>query len=199
MRRSDISYLLKVKLSEVRPPIWRRLRVAADLTLRDLHHVLQIALGWTDSHLHEFEIRGKRYGMPDPEEDLGEPALDEVSYRLAELLRKGGRAEYTYDFGDGWSHEIVVEDTVPLDPHGLKAECLAGERARPPEDCGGAHGYADLIRALADPSHESHVEMKEWVGPYFAPEEFDLAFVNRALGGAGTAAWRRKRERFYGR
>jgi len=196
-RRQKAAYELKVTLREVRPPIWRRLRVAGDLTLRELHHVLQIALGWTDSHLHEFEIRGRRYGMPDPQEDLGEPPLDEAKFSLDDLLRTGGRAEYTYDFGDGWSHEIVVEDSVPLDPRGLKAECLAGKRACPPEDCGGAHGYADLLEALADSSHESYAEMKEWVGPYFSPEEFDLALVTRELRGAGTAAWRRKRERFY--
>jgi len=83
------AYILKVALRGVKPPIWRRLRVATDLTLRDLHHVLQIALGWTDSHLHEFEIAGKRYGMPDPQEDIGPSPLDEQNYRLSELFRKG--------------------------------------------------------------------------------------------------------------
>src|SRR3954462_12596266 len=102
------AYILKVALRGVKPPIWRRLRVATDLTLRELHHVLQIALGWTDSHLHEFEIRGKRYGMPDPEEDFGEPPLDEQDYELKDLLRKGNRFEYQYDFSDDWRHEIVV-------------------------------------------------------------------------------------------
>jgi hypothetical protein len=197
-QHSDTAYVLKVALREVRPPIWRRLRVAADLSLRDLHHVLQVALGWTDSHLHEFEIGGRRYGMPAPEEDYGEPPLDEQDHRLSGLLRKGSRAEYIYDFGDGWQHDIVVESEVSSIGTALKAECLAGARARPPEDCGGAPGYADLLEALADPSNERHAALKEWVGPHFAPEELDLASVNRELRGAGSAAWRRKRERFYG-
>jgi hypothetical protein len=112
--RSPGAYLLKVTLQEVRPPIWRRIRVAGDLTLRELHHVLQIAFGWTDTHLHEFEIGGKRYGMPDPLEDIGEPPLDEQKYELDELLRKGSHAEYLYDFGDDW-RQIVVEDEEPAE------------------------------------------------------------------------------------
>src|SRR5438132_11502208 len=92
--RSPPAHLLKVTLREVKPPVWRRLRVAGDLTLRELHHVLQIALGWSDSHLHEFEVGGRRYGMPSPEEDLGEPPLDEQDHPLHRMLRKGNRAEY---------------------------------------------------------------------------------------------------------
>ena len=195
--RPESGFFLTVTLSEVSPPVWRRLRVAAELTLRDLHHVLQIALGWTDSHLHEFEISRKRYGMPDPAEDFGEPALDERHYPLHRLLRKDSRFEYHYDFGDSWRHAIVVEDAVSLGANARKAECLAGARACPPEDCGGAYGYAELLEALGDPSNERHAELAEWVGPHFDPEEFDLASVNRELRGAGSSAWRRGRERFY--
>ncbi|HET7786367.1 MAG TPA: plasmid pRiA4b ORF-3 family protein [Myxococcales bacterium] len=197
LRGRSVAYVLKVTLREVRPPIWRRVRVAGDLTLRELHHVLQIALGWTDSHLHEFEIGEKRYGMPDPEEDFGEPPLDEQEYELQNLLRKGNRFEYHYDFGDDWRHQIVVEREETPEQSAPKAECLAGARGVPPEDCGGPSGYADLLEALADPAHERHAELREWAGPYFAPEEIDLALINRELRGAGSVAWRRHRERFY--
>jgi len=196
-RRSPPAFLLKVTLRGVRPPIWRRIRVAGDPTLRELHHVLQIALGWTDSHLHEFEIGGRRYGMPDPLEDIGEPPLDEQNFRLDELLQKGTAAEYLYDFGDGWRHDIVVEDEEAAMRGALKAECLAGARACPPEDSGGAHQYQHLLEALADPTNKRHRELLEWVGPHFAPEEFDLVSVNRALRGAGSVRWRQRRERFY--
>lgn len=195
--RSPAAYLLNVTLQEIRPAIWRRIRVAGDLTLRELHHILQIALGWTDSHLHEFEIDGKRYGMPDPQEDIGEPPLDEQNYRLNELLQKGSHAEYLYDFGDDWRNEIVVEDEEPAKRGALKAECLAGARACPPEDSRGAHGYQELLKAVADPTNKRHRELLEWVGPYFAPEEFDLDSINRALRGAGSVRWRQRRERFY--
>ena len=86
--RSPAANLLKATLQDIRPAIWRRIRVASDLTLRELHHVLQIAFGWTDSHLHELEIDGKRYGMPDPLDDIGEPPLAEHNYPLNELLHK---------------------------------------------------------------------------------------------------------------
>jgi hypothetical protein len=190
------AYVLSVTLSEVKPPVWRRLRVASDLTLRDLHHVLQIAMRWDDCHLHEFAIDGKRYGMPDPSEDRGPSPLDEQEYRLAALLQKGMRFEYLYDFADEWRHEIIVEDSASHESDAPKAQCLAGARACPPEDCHGALGYNDLLQALARPSKRS-AELRAWVGPDFAPEKFDLDLVNRELRGAGTAAWRRKRERFY--
>lgn len=198
LRGPPVAYVLKITLREVRPPIWRRVRVAGDLTLRELHHVLQISLGWTDSHLHEFKIRGKRFGMPDPEEDFGEPPLDEQDYLLQDLLQEGSRFEYLYDFGDDWLHQIVVEREEAPRQSARKAECLGGARAVPPEDCGGPHGYAELLEALADPANERHAEFREWVGPYFAPGKLDLALVNRELRGAGSAAWRRRRERFYG-
>jgi hypothetical protein len=195
--RAPTAYLLKVTLQDVRPPIWRRLRVHGDLTLRELHHVLQVALGWADSHLHEFEIDGKVYGMPDPTEDIGEPPLDERNYRLDELLRKGTRAEYRYDFGDDWCHQIVVHDEQPAQDGALKAECLAGARASPPEDSGGPPGYEEVLEAVRDPRHERHRELLEWVGSHFAPEKFDLASVNRALHGAGSVRWRQRCERSY--
>jgi hypothetical protein len=190
-------YVLKVTLRGVKPGVWRRLRVAGTLTLRDLHHVLQVSMGWTDSHLHEFDIDGSRYGLPDPEEDFGEPCLDERKYAVGAFFHEGSRAEYHYDFGDSWRHLLVVERVVPLPTKGAKAECLAGARACPPEDCGGPYGYGDLLDALADPGNERHAEMREWVGPHFDAEAFDLETVNKQLRGAGAAAWRRGREQFY--
>jgi len=135
--------------------------------------------------------------MPDPLEDIGDPPLDEQNYELTELLQKGSRAEYLYDSGDGWRHDIVIEDEEPAKRGELKAECLAGGRACPPEDFGGAHRYEELLEAVADPTNKRHRELLEWVGPHFNPEEFDLASVNRAIRGAGSVTWRRRRERFY--
>ena len=192
------AYVLKATLRGVKPAVWRRLQVATDLTLRDLHHALQVAMGWTDSHLHEFDLDGIRYGMPDPKEDSGEPCLDERNFAVGSVLGHGARADYLYDFGDGWQHQLKVERAVALPGGAAKVQCLAGSRSCPPEDCGGPYGYADLLQALADPTSEQHAEMKEWVGPNFDAEAFDLAAINRELHGAGTAAWRRKRERYHG-
>lgn len=190
--------VVKVTLRGVKPAVWRRLQIASDLTLRDLHHALQVAMGWTDSHLHEFDVEGSRYGMPDPQEDFGEPSLDERKFTVGDVLREGARAEYLYDFGDGWRHQLKVERVAALPAGSARVQCLAGARSCPPEDCGGPYGHADLLEALADPGNERHAELKEWVGPYYDPEAFDLAAINRDLRGVGSAAWRRKRERYYG-
>ena len=123
---TQTGYELKVTLRDVSPPVWRRVRVAGSMTLRDLHHVLQVSLGWMDSHLHEFRIRGRRYGMPDPEDNYGEPPLDEVEYRLGELVRAGDRFEYVHDFGDGSRHEVVVASSAPLELERGRVGRLAG-------------------------------------------------------------------------
>lgn len=186
---------LEVTLRDIQPPIWRRLRVASSLTLRELHHVLQIAFGWNDSHLHEFEIGARRFGMPDPQEDIGESPLDEREVRLAALLEKGARFEYTYDFGDGWRHLIVVEDVAGQGA--VKAECLDGARSGPPDDCGGPGGYEQLLEALAHPKRKGSRDLLEWVGKDFDPALFDIRSINHDLRTAGTAAFLRRRETFY--
>jgi hypothetical protein len=183
-------YQLKVTLRGVRPPIWRRLRVPGALTLGRLHHALQIALGWTDSHLHQFLVGDDLYGVPDPADDLGVKVLDERRVRLEQIAtRARSRFVYEYDFGDGWEHDVVVEGIEQIAAPDWFVMCLDGRRACPPEDCGGPLGYADLIECLADPNHPEHEEMKEWAGPDVAPEDFDLKRVNSELRSA-TARWR---------
>ena len=184
---------LDVTLRQVKPAVWRRLRVSASLSLRELHHVLQITLGWEDKHLHEFRIGEKRYGMKVPGE---KPIPDEREFQLGPLLRAVDELEYLYDFGDGWSHQVLVKP-VPLTARSPKAECLDGDRAVPPEDCGGPPGYRDLIKALSKPKSPRGREVLEWIGPGFDPEQFDLRAVNRELRTAGTKAFLRKREQFY--
>jgi hypothetical protein len=184
---------LEVTVRFVTPVVWRRLRVSASLSLRELHHVLQIALGWDDKHLHQFDIDGETYGMKVPGEA---PIPDEREFQLGPLLRGVETFDYLYDFGDDWSHEISVKP-VPLTPRSPKAECLDGERAVPPEDCGGPPGYSQLLKALKKPKSPRGREVIEWIGPDFDPSFFDLQGVNRELRTAGTKAFLRKRERFY--
>jgi Plasmid pRiA4b ORF-3-like protein len=184
---------LDVSLRGAKPAIWRRLRVASSLSLRELHHVLQIALGWDDKHLHQFDIEGKQYGMNVPGE---KPIPDEREFQLWPLLRAVESFDYLYDFGDGWSHEVLVKP-VPLTARSPKAECLDGDRAMPPEDCGGPHGYQEMLKALDKPKSPKGREILEWIGPDFDPAYFNLQAVNRELRTAGTKAFLRKRERFY--
>jgi hypothetical protein len=108
-------YRLKVTLAEIQPPVWRRLLVPAEMTLAKLHHVLQDAMGWTNSHLHCFEVDGRRIGMVGVEED--HPELeDERRVRLASVLpKKGAKLVYRYDYGDDWEHVVEVEDVPAPD------------------------------------------------------------------------------------
>jgi Plasmid pRiA4b ORF-3-like protein/Domain of unknown function (DUF6398) len=187
---TDQAYKLKVTLKDIRPPVWRRIRVP-DCTLDELHEHIQTAMGWTNSHLHHFRVRDQFYGDP----DLMQENFDDMEYedstatRLSNIVpagRKKFRFEYEYDFGDSWWHDIQVEK---VEAGGSKAECLAGARACPPEDCGGPWGYADFLDALADPGHERHDELKEWLGGPFDPEAFDPADATRRMR-RGLPNWR---------
>lgn len=163
---------LKITLLGLEPPIWRRIAVPSDFTLGDLHHVIEFAMPWDGGHLHEFRIGKVAYSDPrmglDDIEDEWEAPLSEVLPRARRKFR------YLYDFGDSWEHELQVEAIGPPDAETAYPAILAGERAGPPEDCGGVWGYADLLEILADPSHPEYEERMEWQGGPIDPEAFDL-------------------------
>lgn len=179
------NYQIKVKLMDIQPPIWRRLLVTSDIKLDSLHSVLQDAMGWFNCHLHQYEHAGALYGMASEQEDpfgLDERVESEGKYRLSDLLQQEKDSLiYEYDFGGGWRHEIQLEKILPLDKQAPSAICVEGERACPPEDCGGPWGYQSLLDTLADPSSEDYAEMREWVGEEFDPEEFNLVKTNRFI------------------
>jgi Plasmid pRiA4b ORF-3-like protein len=177
-------YQMKVTLLGTDPPIWRRLLVPAELTLEQLHRVLQRAMGWEDCHMHEFRIGQQRFGKPDPMEQAfgGSRTASERTARLFSVLgRVGAKAVYTYDFGDGWQHQIVVEKCLAPEPECAYPTCLAGERQGPPEDCGGIPGFYNLLEAISDPGHEQHEELLDWLGDEFDPEAFSATEINRRL------------------
>jgi hypothetical protein len=187
-------YQLKADLRYIKPRIWRRIQVWEDTTLQPLHDVLQIAFGWTNSHLHEFEIDGRTFGMSDAGMDAleGDPVTeDESKVRLNEVVRRlKQRFTYNYDFGDSWLHNLTFERILPPDPALSYPRCMDGRRKAPPEDCGGPPGYETFLEAIADPKHPEHKEMLEWSGG-FDPEAFSIDKVNRIL--AGKPAGRRLR------
>jgi hypothetical protein len=176
-------YQLKVTLLGTSPLIWRRVLVPANITLAQLHDVLQTAMGWEDGHMHEFSVGQRRIGRPNPEDRLmGMPAAEnERTVRLSGILVKvGSKAIYTYDFGDSWEHSLVLEKRLPVDPTTTYPVCTDGQLACPPEDCGGIPGFYDLVEALGDPAHERHEEMLDWIGE-FDPQAFSVESVNRML------------------
>ncbi len=173
-------YLLKIQLLDIEPAIWRRFWVPASITLDRLHDVIQIVMGWTDSHLHEFTIGKKRYTeYPESKED----GLECGRYRLGELIKRKGRTfSYLYDFGDSWEHELVLEESRYFNPElRMELACLEGEQACPPEDVGGTPGYIEFCNALKDPNHKEHKSYMEWSGGDFDSERFDSGLVNWEL------------------
>jgi len=163
---------LDVRLRGIEPPIWRTVEVPGARSLEDVHFAIQVAMGWTNSHLHQFKIGDKQFGMTDVD-DADELELeDEREFRLQDVIQNGGSFVYEYDFGDGWEHDVTVRKvtTVASPP---RPRCIGGARACPPEDCGGAGGYENLLEALANPDHEEHESLVTWSNG-FKPERFVL-------------------------
>jgi hypothetical protein len=174
---------LRIDLEEVEPAVWRRLMVPGDITLGQLHRILQAAMGWSDLHLHTFEVGDDCYGPEDEEDDPPDDQIDEDTTSVLSALAVGPVHEflYEYDFGDGWSHRIVVESRVTQDVAMEIALCLGGAQACPPEGIGGPDGYEALLAAISDPDHAEHEDFMHWVGGGFDPTGFDLDGVNTAL------------------
>jgi hypothetical protein len=176
-------YQLKVVLLGSEPPVWRRLQVPGDATLDWLHAVLQVAIGWTNSHLHAFMVGADRYSDTRHHfaEYEGKPEiLDARKFTLRQIAPRAQDAfGYEYDFGDSWEHEITVEKILPpAAASATTALCLDGARACPPEDCGGVWGYTNLLKILKNRKHPEHKTMKEWLGRAFAAAAFDVGKTN---------------------
>lgn len=194
MAKSSTVYQLHVSLDEIKPRIWRRLQVPADITLAKLHFALQDAFGWTNSHLHVFEVDDLRFGMIGADE-WDDSIEDEEHVHLERVADAKSRLAYEYDFGDSWRHTIVVEKSLSVASPLKHPTCLAGKRSGPPEDVGGAHGYMDCLAAIADPKHERHDELVEWLPREFDPEHFDLDAINDALRKSRTEKLTRRARR----
>ncbi len=208
-------HIIRVTLNGSKPPIWRKLTVPSDIVLGELHEVIQIAMGWTNSHLHRFDQRVKiskderiRLWQKDswtPREwarlhggrkfvtkvtPWGEPTEmegeDEEAVTLGEVCPKVKNSLiYEYDFGDGWEHAIEVQKIIEPEPGVQYPVCLGGKKACPPEDCGGICGYYELLETISDPEADDHDDMLEWLGGDFDPDAFNLDEVNATL-----AEWR---------
>ncbi len=175
-------YQLKVVLLDSGPPVWRRLQVSGDARLDWLHAVLQVAIGWTNSHLHQFKVgeacySDTRHHFAEFEDD--QKIFEERKFTLRQIApREQDAFGYEYDFGDSWEHEITVEKILPDTAPSSHALCLDGARACPPEDCGGVGGYDNLLKILKNRKHPEHKSMKEWLGRPFDAAAFDVEKTN---------------------
>lgn len=164
----------------LRPPIWRVLWAASTTRLSDFNTVLQLVMGWSNLHLHQFEKDDLRFGIPDPYFPDG--TCCETDYLLNELMREAGdKLMYRYDFGGEWVHKVLLEKILPFDERIPLPLCLRGKRACPLEDIGGPRGYKDFLDILSDSAHPGHADMSAWIGEEFDPEHFDLIRTNLAL------------------
>ena len=180
----------RMTLRNIEPAIWRRIRIAPELTLSQLHHVIQILFGWSESHLWQFEIALKTYADYDDEFD----ELDLVpakTTRLADLPATLKRFAYNYDFGDDWWVEIAIEPSAEALPDGAHVACIEGARSGPPDDVGGPWAYPEFLHAVCDPGHREHLRMLEWVGGAWDPEAFATETINRELARWSRGAIRR--------
>lgn len=174
------SYQLHVQLCDIKPAIWRRLVVADNTSLAQLHRIIQAAMGWHNYHAYAFEIAGQRYGLPDADwaED---PTMDARRYTLGQLLQGQALAiRYLYDFGDGWLHRVKLEAVNPLDASQLLQmqqlpQCVGGRNACPPEDCGGVPGFADFVEAIGDKQHPLYKAARRLHNAAYDPKHFDVA------------------------
>ncbi len=197
-RGEPVTYRVRIDLKGTRPPLWRRLDLASDLFLDQVHEIIQVAFGWTDGHLHQF---GSGPGHYDPETehylcpfqvDEGEVGVPEEEVRLDEVLADAGdRLFYDYDFGDNWQHVIKLEAVLPQRGSGPSAACIAGRRDGPAEDCGGVYAY-ELISAATDPGNpdqaDAVAEFGRFYGDSIDPESlrttpFDINEINETLAG----------------
>ncbi|MCF8245164.1 MAG: plasmid pRiA4b ORF-3 family protein [Saprospiraceae bacterium] len=177
-------YQLKITLKEVKPPVWRRLEVPADLKLDKLEAIILTAMDWGGGHLTSFEFDREEY-VNDTAfmfEELDMEGLPMSKTRLQKVLTaEKQKGLFTYDFGDDWRHEVLLEKILESEKGVKYPRCTAGKRACPPDDCGGPWGYPDFLKAINDPKHPEHEEMLDWIGGEFDAEAFDLEGVNGRL------------------
>ncbi|AKH21526.1 plasmid pRiA4b ORF-3 family protein [Sedimenticola thiotaurini] len=173
-------YQLNISLLGVVPEVWRQVRVADSDTLASLHETLQVAMGWTNIHMHMFIKGQEKYGVPD--DQFPDDTHNEQQVRLRQVLKKPGDSLlYIYDFGDAWEHRVVLEEVLPYDLSQRLPTCSGGARACPPEDVGGPPGYDEFLEAIVDRSHPEHDYMVRWIGGEFSPELFDINLTNQLL------------------
>ncbi len=182
-KKSPKIFQFKIKLRGITPMIWRRVQISSTNTFGYLHGVALRAMGWDGGHLHEFIIYNPKKGY---EDHIG--SIEEDSYADYKIIDEDKicidryfsmthkTARYTYDFGDNWEHDIVLEKILDVQEGVTYPICLAGKRACPPENCGGIWGYKNLIEIMANPDHDEYEEMIELYGE-IEPEYFDYADV----------------------
>ena len=178
------SYVLHISKTFSDPLIWRRIQVPGELSLAQLHDVIQRSMGWSDSHVHQFLVGKISY---EPTMKTNSPReskrFDEHKYKL-HTLEEGMQFMFTYlyDAGEGWEHEIHLEEVIPPTRELKHPILLSGEGSCPPEEVGDIHEYQRLITAFENPDSKDHNYLFELTGrPDFDPAFFDLEATKKRI------------------
>jgi len=178
-------YQLKIELQYSSPLIWRRVLVKADTVLPDLHSIIQTTMGWDNGHMHQF-VKGRKFYAPKQEEDsffgVDKSNINYEKVKISEVLAKEkSKIIYEYDFGDSWTHDVILEKILQVDTTVIYPVCTAGKMACPMEDCGGIGGHEQHLEILKDPTHEEYADVLDWYGGHYVEEEFNIEEVNELL------------------
>jgi hypothetical protein len=173
----------RIHLIGTEPLVTRTFKVSAQTTIYELHHIIQLVMGWTNSHLYQFNVGEEVIADTRLVDDELGPVTDVKGIIVTQVFTKVGTTiTYEYDFGDGWMHhlELVEISTHPIDE--VLPQIIGGENACPPEDCGGIHSYKELLEVLKNPKHPEYKSSKIWVGSEFDPMVCDLKTIQQKLG-----------------
>jgi len=166
---------LRITLNDVEPQAMRQIEVPLKIRLDRLHEVVQVAMGWTNTHLYEFRAGAAGWGVPDTDGFYDGPLSAKKATLESVLDDTGARTiHYIYDFGDDWDHVIRIERIDEATPGTTYPRLLKAAGACPPEDVGGVWGYEEFLEALADPDHEQHDDMVRWAGGTFDPNDAQI-------------------------
>lgn len=174
---------LKITLKGTEPAVFRTVQIPSTINFLDLHYIIQVVMLWENSHLHEFKFKDYRISQlfEENDEDWAEGVIDSRDVIVGDVISKGDKLIYEYDFGDSWIHEIKVEKELPNVPEMFFPRCIDGAMQSPPEDCGGIYGFQNLVELMNGEKNDEYEEMVEWLGEPFDPTEFDMDMINEIL------------------
>ena len=178
--KSEEILQIKISLLESSPLIWGRVLVPANFSLKKFHQVIQIVMGWQNSHLYLFladEVTYSEYEL----DFVDEPEAKPTTIKLSKVFKASNQIIYEYDFGDGWNHQVTLEKTLDQENAYTYPICIGGENACPPEDCGGIRGYYSMLEEMKNPYDGEHQSTKTWLGGFFDPYSFDPNRINRDM------------------
>jgi len=182
---APLAWRVTITIADITPPIWRTLLIPESLNFAQIHEVLQADFGWTDSHLHRFNIGGVLVGAPELDDFTHMFEAEDLRLRdLALYPFADPKILYEYDLGDSWRHWIVFERRVALAKGQTQPQLVDGARAAPPEDVGGPPGFEEFLKAWGNPKHPRHKARRTWAGPAYDPEAFDIETTEKAIRSA---------------